>query len=81
MTTRPYWTLSHDERMRACSLFVQGLFEDALTYGTPACMSLDDAARNLAGYIADGLPVPADLTPALLAWFWNDAVRDEVTAD
>lgn len=77
-----YLALDHESRMKICRDFVGDLFDCEKTYGTPRCMTLEEAEYNLRFYAWDGvLDVPADLTAEMLCELWNRMVWDDLTAE
>ena len=50
-------------------------FVNSLTYGEePEPITLEDAAYNLANWVADGVALPDGITPQIYMSTWNDAI-------
>ena len=55
--------------------FVQDLWHEENLYNKPAPVDVYDAAYNLNEIIAEGRPVPRNITPGLFCRFWNRLCR------
>ena len=61
--------------MKEARSFAADMWHAQNQYDKPERMDIYDAAANLSEYIADGIPVPEKLTPALYALLWNRLCR------
>ena len=57
--------------MTSASEFIVSVFANASTSETPAQITPEEAAYNIAEWIAEGIEVPDSITPALFSEIWN----------